>query len=72
MQDLDNSKIVFNVYDKNTFIIRNSHIGKIELDWTNIYFRRLVSPHADSIKSTEAGSPLVTLAKKTQALLGFS
>lgn len=55
VQDLDNSKIIFNVYDKNTFIIRNSHVGRIELDWTNIYFRRYSFAHADFTKSTGDG-----------------
>ena len=40
INDLDNAKIDINVYDKNMLLISDSHIGKIELDWTNIYFRR--------------------------------
>lgn len=40
INDLDTAKIIINVYDKNNILIANSHIGRIELDWTNIYFRR--------------------------------
>lgn len=40
VQELDRSKITFNLYDKNHFIIANSHLAQFELDWTNVYFRR--------------------------------
>jgi Ca2+-dependent lipid-binding protein len=56
VQDLDTSKIIFNVYDKNNIFLKNSHVGQIELDWTNIYFRRYLILHPDTTKSTEDGS----------------
>lgn len=40
VEELDRSKIFFNLYDKNHFIISDSQLGQFELDWTNVYFRR--------------------------------
>jgi hypothetical protein len=40
INELDQSKIIFNLYDKKSFILSDSFIGNFELDWTNVYFKR--------------------------------
>lgn len=40
IEELDNSKIIFNIYDRKNFLLRDALIGHFELDWTNVYFKR--------------------------------
>jgi hypothetical protein len=39
-EELTSATLKFSVYDRSSLIIKKSLVGMVELDWTNIYFRR--------------------------------
>lgn len=39
-EELEAASIKFSVYDRSALLIKKSLMGMVELDWTNVYFRR--------------------------------